>query len=227
MINVKIKLLENLQKKNKSKICHFERSEKSPFQLNSGDSYVTLFLRMTGISYFTEVLLIIVVLILTFTSCNEKKIKPQVALISSEELPDQESHDATITFTEEGKLKAILYADTIKVFSEKREKDLTGVHIDFYKDEKKTSSITSDKGKIDDRTQDMYAIGNVVAVSDSGITLTTEELVWKKNNKKIVTDKFVKIKSDKEIIEGYGFESDQDMKNYTIFNITYVTTLEN
>ena len=73
----------------------------------------------------------------------------------------------------------------------------------------------------------MYAIGNVVAVSDSGITLTTDELIWKNKNKKIVTDKFVKIKSDKEIIEGYGFESDQDLQNYTIFNITYVTTLEN
>ncbi len=172
-------------------------------------------------------IIIVSLILLSIISCNEKKIEPQVALINSEELPDQESHDATITFTEEGKLKAILYSDTIKVFSEKREKDLKHLHIDFYEDGKKTSSITSDKGKIDDRTQDMYAIGNVVAVSDSGIILTTDELIWKNKNKKIVTDKFVKIKSDKEIIEGYGFESDQDLQNYTIFNITYVTTLEN
>lgn len=171
--------------------------------------------------------LIVLIILLSIVACNEKKIEPQVTLVGSEELPDQESHDAKITFTEEGKLKAILYADTIKVYSEKREKDLKKVHIDFYEDEKKSSSITSDKGKIDDRTEDMYAIGNVVAVSDSGITLTTEELTWKHRKKKIVTDKFVKIKSDKEVIEGYGFESDQDLQNYTIFNITYVTTLEN
>jgi LPS export ABC transporter protein LptC len=171
--------------------------------------------------------LLAVLFFVLLISCNETKVEPKVALISSEDLPDQESHDAKIIFTEEGQLKAILHADTIKVFSEKREKDLSVVHIDFYEGKKKTSSITSKKGKIDDRTQDMYAIGNVVAVSDSGITLTTDELVWKKRKKKIVTDKFVKIKSDKEIIEGYGFESDQDMKNYTIFNITYVTTLEN
>ena len=44
--------------------------------------------------------------------------------------------------------------------------------------------------------------------------------------KKIVTDKFVKIITNDEIIEGYGFESDQDLQNYTIFNITYTTTVE-
>ncbi len=172
----------------------------------------------------------IILFILAFgllTFCNETKVEPKVALISSEDLPDQESHNAKITFTEEGKLKAILYSDTIQVFSEKRETDLKNVKIIFFdENEKQTSSITSEKGKIDDRTQDMYAIGNVVAVSDSGITLTTDELIWKNREKKIVTDKFVKIKSNKEIIEGYGFESDQNLKNYTIFNITYVTTLD-
>ncbi len=168
-----------------------------------------------------------ILIVFTFTFCNETKVEPKVALISSEKLPDQESHNAKITFTEEGKLKAILFSDTIKVFSEKRETDLKNVKINFFdENEKQTSSITSERGKIDDRTQDMYAIGNVVAVSDSGITLTTDELLWKNKEKKIVTDKFVKIKSDKEIIEGYGFESDQNLKNYTIFNITYVTTLD-
>jgi len=41
-----------------------------------------------------------------------------------------------------------------------------------------------------------------------------------------MTDKFVKIVSSKEIIEGYGFESDQNLRNYTIFNITYVTNVD-
>ena len=30
-----------------------------------------------------------------------------------------------------------------------------------------------------------------------------------------------------EVIEGYGFESDQNLKNYTIFDITYITTVVN
>lgn len=160
--------------------------------------------------------------------CSEEKLKPQIDLtISSEELPDQESNDAVITFTEEGKLKAILYSDNIKVLGGKNEKLLENMRIEFFdENEIRTSVLTSLFGKIDDSTQDMFARDSVVAVSDSGVTLTTDELIWQNKSKKIVTDKFVRIVSDKEIIEGYGFESDQNLRNYTIFNITYITDVK-
>ena len=175
-----------------------------------------------------KILLLSIFFASLFSFCSEKKLKPQIdTSIKSEELPDQESNNATISFTEEGKLKAILYADNIKVLGDKNEKLLENITIDFYDDyEKKTSTLTSLFGKIDDQTQDMYAIDSVVAVSDSGVTLTTDELIWKNKTKKIVSDKFVRIVSDDEILEGYGFESDQDLQNYTIFDITYITTID-
>ena len=64
-----------------------------------------------------------IIYILLFTSCGETKLKPQIdESIKSEELPDQESSSAQITFTEEGKLRAILYSDNIKVLGNKKEK---------------------------------------------------------------------------------------------------------
>jgi hypothetical protein len=71
----------------------------------------------------------------------------------------------------------------------------------------------------------MFAIDSVVAFNDSSkVKLETEELMWRKSDKKIVTDKFVKITTEDEIIEGYGFESDQLLRNYIVFDITYQTT---
>lgn len=174
------------------------------------------------------IFLLFACLFFILVGCSEEKLKPQIDLtISSEELPDQESNDAVITFTEEGKLKAILYSDNIKVLGEKKEKLLENMRIEFFDDnEIRTSVLTSLFGKIDDNTQDMFARDSVVAVSDSGVTLTTDELIWQNKSKKIVTDKFVRIVSDKEIIEGYGFESDQHLRNYTIFNITYITDVK-
>lgn len=164
-----------------------------------------------------------------FIGCSEKKLKPQIDnSISSDELPDQESTNATITFTEDGKLKAILYSDNIKVIGDKNEKLLENVKIEFFDEQElRTSVLTSLHGKIDDATQDMYAIDSVVAVSDSGVTLITDELIWKNKERKIVTDKFVRIVNKEEIIEGYGFESDQNLRNYTIYEITYVTSADN
>jgi len=176
----------------------------------------------------TKNLIYFFLILLISLNCSEKKLKPKIdKSITSEELPDQESKNAKISFTEEGKLKAILYADNIKVLGNKNEKLLENVKIEFFdEEEKQTSTLTSLRGKIDDATQDMYAIDDVVAVSDSGVTLTTDELIWKNKAKKIVTDKFVRIVSTDEIIEGYGFESDQNLKNYTIFDITYITSVE-
>ena len=79
-------------------------------------------------------------------------MKPQIdASINSEELPDQESKNAVITFTEEGKLKAILYSDNIKVLGDKNEKLLENLKIEFFDEtEKQTSALTSLLGKIDD-----------------------------------------------------------------------------
>jgi lipopolysaccharide export system protein LptC len=172
--------------------------------------------------------IIYVLILLMLASCMEEKLKPKIdASITSEELPDQESNKAIITFTEEGKLLAILHADNIKVMGDKKEKIIDNMRIDFFDEEEaNTSTLTSQRGKIDDNTQDMYAIDSVIAISDSGVTLTTDELIWKNKTKKIVTDKFVRIVSEDEIIEGYGFESDQNLQNYTIFDITYITSVE-
>jgi len=172
--------------------------------------------------------LIIILAIMFIISCSSEKLKPKIdESINSEELPDQESSKATITFTEEGKLKAILYSDNIKVLDNQSEKLLENMKIDFFDDnENRTSQLTSLYGRIDDETQDMYAIDSVVAVSDSGVVLTTDELIWKNKTKKIVSDKYVRIVNNEEIIEGYGFESDQNLQNYTIFDITYITSVE-
>jgi len=169
--------------------------------------------------YFAAVALI-------FTSCNDNKIKPTIGnSIIDGQYPSQESWDSKILFSEEGKIKAVLYADHLTKFDDSQETYLEGVKILFYNEEGvNTSVLTSDSGKVNDITKNMYAIKNVVAISDSGDTLTSDELLWVNEDQKIKTDKFVTIKSEEETIQGYGFESDQHLNNYVIYKITYITT---
>ncbi len=174
-----------------------------------------------------RLIFILIIFILAF-GCEDEKLRPAISSeIGSGEAPVQESWDSEILFSESGKLKAILFADHIRVFEGDEITYIDGVKLDFYdENEIKTSSLTSKKGKADQKTQNMYAIGDVVAKSDSGVVLETEELMWRKKDGKIITDKFVTITSDEERIEGYGFESDQGLKNYTIYNIIYSTKLK-
>jgi LPS export ABC transporter protein LptC len=165
--------------------------------------------------------------LLFFASCSDEKVKPSVnPSLNVEELPAQESWKATVYFSDSGKTTAILEAGHLRVFNESRETLLDdGVKVDFYNEEGiKTSTLTSKKARVDDETKNLFAIDSVIVVNDSsGTTITTDELMWRNSDKKIISDKFVTIISPKEKIQGYGFESDQHLQNYVIYNITYVT----
>lgn len=168
---------------------------------------------------------LIVVISMLSQFCSSKRVKPSVDLnLNTQELPSQESWNSVITFTDSGKTKAILWTGHLRKFDDKRETFLDkNVKVDFYNDEQiKTSTLTSKKGRVDETTNNLYAIDSVVVFSDS-VTIRTEEMMWRNKDRKIVSDKFVTVVSPQEKIEGYGFESDQNLKNYVIYNITYVT----
>ena len=168
-----------------------------------------------------------IVIWLFIYGCTKEKVEPTVTVqLTVEEIPDQESWNSTIFFTDSGKTRAILNAGHIKVFSKIKETLLdSNIRVDFYNNEEiHTTTLTSKRGKVDEKTNNLYAIDSVVAVNDSGIVITSDEMMWRNRDRKIVSDKYVTIVSPNEKIEGYGFESDQNLRNYIIYNITYITT---
>ncbi|MCF6271400.1 MAG: LPS export ABC transporter periplasmic protein LptC [Melioribacteraceae bacterium] len=174
-------------------------------------------------------ILFVLIALLFFTSCDDGKTKPKINLATEEDnIPIQESWNSKILFTENGILKGILYTDYLEAYKKPKEKLLTNVRVVFFNASGvKTSQLTSKRGRIDDVTQDMFAIDSVVAINDSAnVKLETEELMWRKKDQKIVSDKFVRITTETEIIEGYGLVSDQHIQNYVIKNVTYQTTTE-
>jgi LPS export ABC transporter protein LptC len=165
----------------------------------------------------------IVVLCLLLAGCSEEKVKPPFApLGSGQDLPSQESWNAAITFTDSGKVTAVLHAGHIAMFAEKRVTNLdSGVVVDFFDSQARhTSILTARKGRVNDLTHDFEAHDSVVVVSDSGTTLRTEELFWSNAEQKVTTPAFVDIVSPTEHIQGHGLESDQGLKHYTILRVT-------
>ncbi|MCW8811832.1 MAG: LPS export ABC transporter periplasmic protein LptC [Ignavibacteriaceae bacterium] len=169
---------------------------------------------------------LLLLVFLIFIGCENKDVKPPVDLaFTGGELPAQESWNSTVFFTDSGKTKAILYTGHLQVFNIRKETLLDeGLKVEFFNYlGNKTTTLTSKRGRVDEKTNDLYAIDSVVAVNDSGIVVRTDELEWRNRDKKIVSNKFVTIDSPSEHIEGYGFESDQHLRNYVIYNITYIT----
>ena len=97
---------------------------------------------------------------------------------------------------------------------------LTGnVKADFYNDlGEHVSILYSDSAKINQRTNNLRATGNVHVESDSGFTLYANSILWD-NQYKIIESKdsvmFTTIEGD--TMYGVGFESDMDLTKWKIY----------
>lgn len=171
-------------------------------------------------SSFLIILNVIFLLLILFSSCETKMAPPRTDLKSGE-IPDQESWKSSVIFSDSGSVKAILNAGHISVYNSKAYTLIdSGAIVDFYKNGDKVSTLTGKRGKVLDVTKDIEIYDSVVVVNKEGSILKTSKLYWNNKLQKVSTDVFVKITTPKEDIEGIGFESDQNLKNYTIYKVT-------
>ena len=134
-------------------------------------------------------------------------------------LPDQELVNFTVRTTTKGKLEVLIHAGHMRRFSKESLMLFdNGVKVDFFDAKgEHASTLTSDGAEYDDDTKDVKAIGNVVVVSDSGVTLYTDELFYYRESGKIISNKPVKVETDEgHILHGVGFESDAQMDSWEI-----------
>jgi len=159
---------------------------------------------------------------LAFCSC-ENKFEPPKSDLSSENIPVQESWNSSVTFSDSGSVKAILKAGHISAFSDKGYTEIdSGAVVDFYKAGEVVSTLTGKRGKVTDATKDIEIYDSVKVVNKTGSELNTSKLLWKNKTQKVYSDVFVRITTPKEIIEGVGFESDQNLNNYVIYKVSGV-----
>ena len=151
-------------------------------------------------------------------SCFDSK---KIELASSEGLPDQESWGVTIFMTYEGRMRAKVSSGHLEKHNEREFIILdSSVIVDFFDlEENHTSTLYSDKSEINEKSNDMLAVGNVIAKSDSGITLFTEKLQWIAEDEKLFTKDSIMITTlDSDTLYGRGFESNSDLENWRILN---------
>ncbi len=152
-------------------------------------------------------------------ACNREKPAWVAEQNQTAEIADQEGWNSTVTATKEGRVEAVVRYGHMMRFSEKKlAKFDQGVTVDFYQtDGKHGSLLTAERGELNENNNDVVAMGNVVVVSDTGVTLHTERLAYSQKVGKIFTEEDVMITTtDGDTLYGTGFESDPNLEHYTI-----------
>ncbi|MDO9548711.1 MAG: LPS export ABC transporter periplasmic protein LptC [Candidatus Marinimicrobia bacterium] len=157
--------------------------------------------------------LLLVILILACSSVEDEVIEAD-----AKKYPDQESWNTEIILTKNGQKRAIVLAGHLTKNNDESTIVLDEtVDVDFFNAEQShLSHLKSHRARVNENTNDLLASGNVVVVSDSGVTLYTEELRWDHRRERIISDVFITLVSDQDTLTGIGFESDSDLENWII-----------
>ncbi|MFH0778274.1 MAG: LPS export ABC transporter periplasmic protein LptC [Candidatus Eisenbacteria bacterium] len=133
------------------------------------------------------------------------------------EVPDQEVSDFSLTESVEGKKRWTLWAAWAAIFNENAKVHATNVRIDFFGDDgTKFSELRAESGVLDQKTNDMEAVGNVFVKTTEGVAMETQSLRWLNAPQKIMTDDFVKITQGSDVLTGVGLISDPSLNEFEI-----------
>ncbi|RYF26891.1 MAG: hypothetical protein EOO42_00260 [Flavobacteriales bacterium] len=166
-------------------------------------------------------------------SCGDDDLK-NASTISSKQLvlSKDRSYGVDIVYSDSAKVKAKGYApilDKVTPSTGSTYNEMPkGVKIEFF-DEflKKTGTITSDYAinKVGEKIT-IFRKHVVVVMVTSGITFTTEELIWDENKKLYTSPYGTVIGKDGERMTGTKFSAPQDFSTYYIIDASGETTIK-
>lgn len=147
----------------------------------------------------------------------QREEPPRVEEGNFQSAPEQVIENMEVTFTEEGRRTGVLKADSVAIYQQGKVKKGKKIQVDFYDQEgEHASTLTAEEGTYDSKAEEIEARGNVVVVSEDGVRLETEMLSWRKQTNRIFTEAFVKIIRGRNIVSGYGLDTDPRLEDVHI-----------
>ena len=155
------------------------------------------------------------VALVALAACKEPPAGVPVADVSS----NQVTVGMNLKITEEGRIKADLFADTAVTPMGETRSQLTRVRLTFFNQGKAPSKLTSKTGEYDQESGEMIARGNVVLITpgDKGMrTIKSEELFWDQRGDRVWSEKLTTIvENGQTLVSKGGFTSNSAFTNVT------------
>lgn len=171
-----------------------------------------------------------IVMFVFLPSCGKKKDTTAAAVKESDSLPDMRTLGVTTLVSDSGMIRYKIITDEWLVYSQRDpsfwafekgiylEKFDTLFHVD--------ASIKADTAYYYEPKKLWELRGNVHIQSQRGDKFDTQLMFWDQNKERIYSDKFIRIEQVDKTLTGYGFESNQEMTEYQIYNNTGIFMVE-
>lgn len=157
--------------------------------------------------------------------CAEEQKGPANIVELPEGMPDEQGENTSILLSDSSWTKAILQVGHARKYTNRMETLIdSGLFVRFLdRDGALNATLRADSARIDDKTGNMCAYGSVHVYSEKNrTTVDTDKLCYDKETGKLHSDSRVSVVDSLKLrsIQGTGFESDEALKEYTIYNVT-------
>ena len=164
------------------------------------------------------VIFLAMLLLGTVWGCKEEE-RSFVANVG-DSVPTMTTHDVSTFISDSGYTRYHIITDLWQMFEDNPEpfwRFPTGLYLEQYDENMKpAANIVCDSATYLSRKRIWQLDGNVVMVNVERDSFLTQQLFWDQNRQKVYSDSFIHIVRADRIIEGYGFESNQNMTAYTV-----------
>ena len=116
----------------------------------------------------------------------------------------------------QGKKNWELWADTAKIYREKKLTELESIRIRFYPKNGKPMDITADSGVMENDTRNIRIRGNVVVKTAGGTSLRTESLRFFPKEKRFDTDEKIVVAGASFRLTGVGLHGRTDLGQFSL-----------
>lgn len=182
------------------------------------------------IKSITTTLLVVVMLVLLITSCKKENTEVVEVAFDPETTYTMKTTDIVELVSDSGIIRYKMTADEWYIYEKAQEPYYyfpKGAYVErfdtlFNKD----MSVEADTVYYFYKKELWELIGNVKIVSLKGEKFDTEHLFWDQKTEKIYSDEYIRIEEEDKIITGIGFESNQNMTKYNVFNSQAILPVE-
>lgn len=176
-----------------------------------------------------RILNIVTIFVVTmFFSCNDSFNEVQKMGVSENE-PIGIAENINLKHTDSGRVTANLLSPKMMDFTNRDfpyNEFPDGIVLNLYDEENKKSTVVSDYAIVYDKTDLLDLQGNVVITTADNRVLKTDQLFYDQKKEWLFTNKPVTFKTETDIINGNGFDSNSKFTNAEVLEVTGIITVE-
>ncbi len=172
----------------------------------------------------------VTVMFVLFPACSGKDKNMAEAITERDSLPTMRTLGVETLISDSGITRYKIIAEEWEIYDKKDPPYWSfekGVYLEKFDTLFRIdASIKADTAYYFEKKKLWELRSNVHIRSLQGDKFDTELLFWDEKAQKIYSDKYIRIEQEDKIITGYGFESNQQLTEYQIYNNTGIFTVE-